>query len=39
MSAVFQANNAEIVFDPNAGHKMYTPEDTLKVLGHLLSKL
>lgn len=36
MSAVFQAHNAEIVFDPNSGHKMYSPQRTLQVLGHLL---
>ena len=39
MGAVFQAHNAEIVFDPNVGHRMYSPQNTLKVLGHLLSKL
>ncbi len=38
MSAVFQSHNAEIVFDPNSGHKMYTPQNTLQVLGHLLAR-
>ena len=38
MGAVFQAHNAEIVFDPNADHMMYSPQNTLKVLGHLLAR-
>lgn len=38
MGAVFEAHNAEIVFNPYADHKMYSPGNTLKVLGHLLAK-